>query len=51
MSGTIDEIGNDIGEIKAIGIEHIVFSHFFSPLYGNMDQFMETSKQLLQFAR
>jgi len=28
MSGTIDEIGNDIGEIKAIGIEHIVFSHF-----------------------
>ena len=36
MSGTIEEIGNDIREIKDMGIEHVVFSHFFTPLYGNI---------------
>jgi hypothetical protein len=51
MSGTIEEIGNDIREIKDIGIEHVVFSNFFTPLYGNIDQTIETSKQLLQFAK
>ena len=51
MSGTIEEIGNDIREIKDIGIEHVVFSNFFTPLYGNIDQTIEISKQLLQFAK
>jgi probable F420-dependent oxidoreductase len=51
MSGTIEEIGNDIRELKDMGIEHVVFSNFFTPLYGNIDQTIETSKQLLQFAK
>ena len=51
MSGTMEEIVNDIRQIKDIGIEHVVFSHFFTPLYGNIDQTIETSKQLLQFAK
>jgi probable F420-dependent oxidoreductase len=51
MSGTIEEIGNDIREIKDMGIGHVVFGHFFTPLYGDIDQTIETSKQLLQFAR
>ena len=51
MSGTIEEIGNDIREIKDMGIEHVVFSHFFTALYETIDQTIETSKQLLQFAK
>jgi probable F420-dependent oxidoreductase len=51
MSGTIEEIGNDIREIKDVGIEHVVFGNFFTTLYGNIDQTIETSKQLLQFAK
>jgi probable F420-dependent oxidoreductase len=51
MTGTIEEVGNDIREIKAMGIEHVVFGHFFSPIYGNIDQTIETSKQLLQYVK
>ena len=51
MSGTIEEIADDIREIKDIGIEHVVFSNFFTPLYENIDQSIEISKQLLQFAK
>jgi probable F420-dependent oxidoreductase len=32
MTGTIDQIGTDINRIKAMGAEHIIFGHFFSPI-------------------
>jgi len=51
MTGTIEEVGNDIKEIKDMGIEHAVFGLFFSPIYGNIDQTIETSKHLLQYAK
>jgi len=46
MTGTIEEVGSDIREFKSMGIEHIVFGLFFSPIYPNIDQSIEISKQL-----
>lgn len=51
MTGTIEEIGNDIREIKRIGINHIILGFFFSPIYGNIDQTIEISKQLMSYAK
>ena len=51
MTGTIEEVGSDIGEFKSMGIEHIILSYFFSPIYPNIDLSIETSKQLLQYAK
>ena len=51
MTGTIEEIGSDIREMKDMGIEHIVFGIFFSPIYGSINQTFETSKQLMHYAK
>jgi len=51
MTGTIEEVGSDIREFKSMGIEHIVFGLFFSTIYPNIDQSIEISKQLLQYAK
>lgn len=51
MTGTIEEVGSDISEFKAMGIEHIVFSLFFSPVYPDIDQSIEISKQLLEYTK
>jgi alkanesulfonate monooxygenase SsuD/methylene tetrahydromethanopterin reductase-like flavin-dependent oxidoreductase (luciferase family) len=51
MTGTIEEVGSDIREFKSMGIEHIIFGLFFSPIYPNIDQSIEISKQLLQYAK
>ncbi len=51
MTGTIEEVGSDMREIQHMGIEHVVFGLFFSPLYENMDQAVEISKQLLQYVK
>jgi len=51
MTGTIEEVGSDIREFNSMGIEHIVFGLFFSPIYPNIDKSIEISKQLLQYAK
>ena len=51
MTGTIEEIGNDISKIKDIGIQHIVLGFFFSAIYGDPDQVIEISKQLMPNAK
>ena len=51
MTGTIEEIGSDINKFNAMGIEHIVLGLFFSPVYPNIDQSIEISKQLLQYTK
>lgn len=51
MTGTIEEVGSDIREFNSMGIEHIVFGLFFSRIYSNIDQSIEISKQLLQYAK
>jgi probable F420-dependent oxidoreductase len=52
MSGTIDQIGSDIQQLKRIdGIEHIVFGYAFSPIGRDVKQMVDISKQLARFAK
>ena len=51
MSGTIDQIGSDIERIKAMGVEHIMFSHVFSPIGRDVKRTIEVTKQLARFAK
>src|ERR671931_2252204 len=49
MTGTIDQIGTDINQIKAMGVEHIIFGHAFSPLGKEMKKMVEITKHLDRF--
>ncbi|HEX2169681.1 MAG TPA: LLM class F420-dependent oxidoreductase [Nitrososphaera sp.] len=51
MTGTIDEIGSDIKQIKAMGAEHIIFGYAFSPIGKDAKNMIEITKQLARFAR
>lgn len=52
MSGTIEQIGNDIERIKAMdAVEHIIFGYAFSPVGKDINKMLELSKQLAKFAR
>ena len=51
MTGTIDQIGSDIDQIKAIDVEHIIFAHVFSPIAKDMNKMIEITKQLARFAK
>ncbi len=51
MTGTVEEVGSDMREMKDMGIEHIIFGVFFSPIYRSIDQTLETAKQLMQYAK
>jgi probable F420-dependent oxidoreductase len=51
MTGTIDQIGTDINQIKVIGVEHIIFGHAFSPISQDMKKMVEITKQLARFAK
>jgi probable F420-dependent oxidoreductase len=51
LTGTIEQIGEDITEIRDMGIDHIVIGFWFSPIYENLDQTIEISKQLSHYAK
>ena len=51
MTGTIDQIGTDINQIKAMGVEHIIFGHAFSPIGQDMKKMVEITKHLARFAK
>jgi probable F420-dependent oxidoreductase len=52
MSGTIDQIGSDIEQIKAMeGVEKIIISHAFSPVGRDAKNMIEVTKQLARFAK
>jgi probable F420-dependent oxidoreductase len=51
MSGTIDQIGSDIGRIKAMGVEHIILGYAFSPIGRDVKKMIEITIQLARFAR
>jgi alkanesulfonate monooxygenase SsuD/methylene tetrahydromethanopterin reductase-like flavin-dependent oxidoreductase (luciferase family) len=51
MTGTIDQIGTDIDQIKAMGAEHIIFGYVFSSLGMDMNKIVEITKQLARFAK
>lgn len=51
LTGTIDEIGEDIGKIRDLGVEHIAFGYNFSPLGKDIDKMIDLTKQLSRFAK
>ena len=52
ISGTIDQIGNDIERMKAMdGVEHIIFGYAFSPVGRDVKKMIELTKQFSRFAR
>ena len=51
MTGTVDQIGANIIQIKAMGVEHIIFGHTFSPLGKELKKMVEITKQLARFAK
>ena len=51
LTGTIDEIGRDIQQIKDIGVDHIVFAYNFVPIGRDVEKMIGLSKELSKFAR
>ena len=51
MTGTTDQIGTDIDQIRAMGVEHIIFGHAFSSIGKDMKKMIEITKQLARFAK
>ena len=51
MSGTIEQIGNDIEQIKAMGTNHIFFGYMSSSIHNEMKKMVQITKQLARFAK
>lgn len=51
MTGTIEQIGTDIEQIKAMGTDHIMFGHSFSSIGSDMEKMIEVTKSLARFAK
>jgi probable F420-dependent oxidoreductase len=51
MSGTVEQIGTDSEKIKLMGIDHIVFGYNFAPIYKDVSNLIDITKQLSKFAR
>lgn len=51
MTGTIDQIGSDIEEIKTMGTNHIFFGYMSSSIRKDMKKMVEVTKQLARFAK
>jgi hypothetical protein len=50
LTGTIDEIGMDIEEIKDMGVDHIVFGYNFVSIGRDVDKMQKNSQSLLDKA-
>ncbi len=51
FNGTIDEISNDIQQIKDMGVDHIVFGYNFVPIGRDVGKMISLSKELSKYAR
>ena len=51
LTGTIDQIGDDIRGMKDIGVDHIIFDYMFAPIGSNVDEMIDMSKELSKYAR
>ena len=51
MTGTIDQIGSDIKQIKAMGTNHIFFGYMSPTIRKDMKKMVQVTKQLAIFAK
>ena len=51
LSGTIDQIGKDLQEIKEMGVDHLILNFNRSPISNNIDNIIVVTKQLSGFIR
>ena len=51
LTGTIDEIGDDIRKIKDLDVDQIIFAYNFSPIGKDIDKMIDLTKQFSKFAR
>jgi probable F420-dependent oxidoreductase len=51
LSGSIDQIGNDLQEIKKIGVDHAILNFNRSSIANNIDNIIDVSIQLSVFIR
>ena len=51
LSGTIDQIGKDLQEIKEMGVDHVILNFNRLPISNNIDNIIDVSKQLSGFIR
>jgi probable F420-dependent oxidoreductase len=51
MTGTIDQIGSDIEQIKAMGTNHIFFGYMSSSIRNDMKKMVEVTKQFARFSK
>jgi hypothetical protein len=51
MTGTIEQIGNDIEQIKAMGTNHIFFGYMSHFIRKDMIKIVQVTKQLARFAK
>lgn len=46
LTGTVDQVGNDIKSVKEMGIDHLIFAYNFLPIGRDVDSVVEKTKQL-----
>ena len=51
MTGTIEQIGSDIEQIKAMGTNHIFFGYMSPSILKDMKKIVQFTKQLARFAK
>jgi probable F420-dependent oxidoreductase len=51
LSGSIDQIGKDLQDIKEIGVDHAILNFNRSSISNNIDNIIDISKQLSGFIR
>jgi probable F420-dependent oxidoreductase len=51
LTGTIEQIGEDIKKIKDLGVDHIIFGYNFLPMGKDIDKMIDLTKQLSGFTR
>lgn len=51
MTGTIEQIGSDIEQIKAMGTNHIFFGYMSPFILKDMKKIIQVTKQLARFAK
>jgi hypothetical protein len=51
LSGSIDQVGKDLQEVKKAGIDHAILNYNRSVIRDNIGKIIEVSKQLSRFIR